>query len=133
MCMIPRSGRAAVRGAGSDVGVLGVTRLTSVKAAPEEVVALALRSREAGCAGVVCAGADVAAVREAIGSGMRIVVPGVRPALADRADQVRVVTPRAAISAGADFVVVGRPIREADDPEKAATSICEEIVAARSH
>ena len=123
---------AAVRGAGSDVGILGVTCLTSVRAEPEEVVELAVRSREAGCAGVVCAGADVAAVRDAIGSGMRIVVPGVRPALEDRADQVRVVTPRAAISAGADFVVVGRPIREAADPEKAATSICEEIEASRS-
>ena len=121
---------AAVRGAGPDISVLGVTRLTSLEASLEEVTELARLAREAGCGGVVCSGAEARAVRQAVGPELRVVCPGVRPAGADAADQVRVVTPAGAIRAGADYVVVGRPIRDAADPVAAAQAIAAEIASA---
>jgi orotidine-5'-phosphate decarboxylase len=118
---------AAVESAGEEICILGVTRLTSLAAAPEEVAELALRAREAGCGGVVCSGAEVAAVRAAVGKRLRLVCPGVRPAGSAPGDQTRVITPREAIRAGADYLVVGRPIRDAADPARAARAIAEEI------
>lgn len=118
---------AAVRAAGPDVLVLGVTRLTSLEASVDEVCELARVAREAGCGGVVCSGAEAAAVRQAVGPGLRIVCPGVRPAGGDRGDQARVVTPESAIQAGADYLVCGRPIRDAADPVAAANAIADEI------
>lgn len=121
---------AAVRGAGEAVRVLAVTRLTSEAASPEEVSELALAAREAGCAGVVCAGTEAATVRKQVGPEFLIVCPGVRPAGAELGDQVRVVTPRDAMRAGADYIVVGRPIRDAEDPVQTARAISEEIARA---
>lgn len=121
---------AAVRGAGPDVRVLGVTRLTSLQASADEVCELARLAREAGCGGIVCSGAEAAAVRKAIGPQLAIVCPGVRPAGGDAGDQARVVTPAAAIAAGADYVVCGRPIRDAADPVAAADAIADEIARA---
>ncbi|HTO55445.1 MAG TPA: orotidine-5'-phosphate decarboxylase [Myxococcota bacterium] len=118
---------AAVRGAGPDFCVLGVTRLTSLSASLEEVTELARLAREAGCGGVVCSGNEARAVRSAVGPELRVICPGVRPAGADVADQVRVVTPAGAIAAGADYLVVGRPIRDAKDPLAAAAAIADEI------
>ena len=118
---------AAVRGAGPDVRVLGVTRLTSLEASVDEVCELARLAREAGCGGIVCSGAEAAAVRKAVGPTLSIVCPGVRPAGSDAGDQARVVTPTAAIAAGADYVVCGRPIRDAADPVAAANAIADEI------
>jgi orotidine-5'-phosphate decarboxylase len=112
--------------------VLGVTRLTSLPASLERVAEAAREAREAGCGGVVCAGPEIAAVREAVGPSLAIVVPGVRPAGADAGDQVRVVTPAEAIRSGADYLVVGRPIREADDPVAAAQAIADEAAEARA-
>jgi orotidine-5'-phosphate decarboxylase len=123
---------AAVRGAGPDICVLGVTRLTSLEASLDEVTELARLAREAGCGGVVCSGAEARAVRQAVGSELRVVCPGVRPAGADVADQVRVVTPEGAIRAGADYIVVGRPIRDAKDPIAAAAAIATEVTRALS-
>lgn len=123
-------------------GVLGVTVLTSV---PEDaldplgyrpgtpVLDLVLRrakiARDAGCAGVVCSGKEVAAVRELVGPGMFLLTPGVRPAwsLLEGDDQARVHTPAEAIRAGSDCVVVGRPIRSAADPREAAGKVLAEI------
>jgi orotidine-5'-phosphate decarboxylase len=122
---------AAVRGAGPGFRVLGVTRLTSLSASIDEVTELARLAREAGCGGVVCSGAEARAVRQAVGPELRVVCPGVRPAGADVADQVRVMTPAAAIAAGADYLVVGRPIRDAADPLAAAAAIADEIDSAR--
>jgi orotidine-5'-phosphate decarboxylase len=121
---------AAVRAAGPNVLVLGVTRLTSLHASVDEICELARLAREAGCAGVVCSGAEAAAVRQAVGPGLRIVCPGVRPSGSDPGDQARVVTPEAAIAAGADYVVCGRPIRDAADPVAAARAIADEIARA---
>jgi orotidine-5'-phosphate decarboxylase len=124
--------RAAVRGAGDDVCVLGVTRLTSLPASPGEVVEAARLALEAGCGGVVCSPLEAAAVREAVGPKLQIVCPGVRPAGTDTADQVRVMTPGDAVRAGADYLVIGRPIRAADDPLEAVRAIQEEIAQARA-
>jgi orotidine-5'-phosphate decarboxylase len=123
---------AAVRGAGPGFCVLGVTRLTSLSASIEEVTELARLARESGCGGVVCSGNEARAVRSAVGPELRVICPGVRPAGADVADQVRVVTPAGAIAAGADYLVVGRPIRDAADPLAAAAAIADEIHAALS-
>jgi orotidine-5'-phosphate decarboxylase len=121
---------AAVRAAGPEILVLGVTRLTSLHASVDEVCELARVAREAGCGGVVCSGAEAAAVRQAVGPSLRIVCPGVRPAGSDVGDQARVVTPAAAIAAGADYLVCGRPIRDAADPVAAARAVAEEIAGA---
>ncbi len=121
---------AAVRGAGPDVLVLGVTKLTSLHASIDEICDLAGQARDAGCGGIVCSGAEAAAVRRAVGPALRIVCPGVRPIGGDAGDQARVVTATAAIEAGADYVVCGRPIRDAADPVAAANAIADEIARA---
>jgi orotidine-5'-phosphate decarboxylase len=126
--------RAAVRGAGPRVRVLGVTVLTSLDeaalasvglAGPAEaaVVRLARLAVAAGAGGLVCSPHEVAAVRAAVGPGPLLVVPGVRPPGAARGDQARVATPAEAVRAGADVVVVGRPLREGPDPGAAARAI----------
>jgi orotidine-5'-phosphate decarboxylase len=113
--------------------VVGVTMLTSLDAedlaatgvqgsAHDQVVRLAELSREAGLDGIVCSGAEVAAAKAAWPKGF-FVVPGVRPADAHAADQKRVVTPRAALDAGASVLIVGRPITQAEDPDAAARAI----------
>ena len=118
---------AAARGAGTELRILAVTRLTSGLATPEEVVELARAAEDAGCGGVVCAGSEAAAVRKAVSPEFKIVCPGIRPMGAAPDDQARVVSPRSAIRAGADYIVVGRPIRDAADPAEAARAIVEEI------
>ena len=120
---------AAVRGAGPDVRVLGVTRLTSDAARPEEVLELARLSIWAGCGGVVCGGSEAAAVREALGPEPLVVCPGVRPPGADRHDQMRVVAPSVALKVGASHVVIGRAVREAADPEAVARDLLRDVTA----
>jgi orotidine-5'-phosphate decarboxylase len=130
--------RAAVRGAGAGVRILAVTVLTSLDDAalaavgilgPAEaaVVRLARLAVGAGAGGLVCSPREVAAVRAADGPGPLLVVPGVRPAGADRGDQARVATPAEAVRDGADVVVVGRPLREGPDPAAAARAIAETL------
>jgi len=121
----------AVRASDPSTLVLAITRLTSLSASVDEVCELARVAREAGCGGVVCSGAEAAAVRSAVGPSLVIVCPGVRPAGGDPGDQARVVTPEAAIAAGADYVVCGRPIRDAADPVAAAHAIADELARAR--
>jgi orotidine-5'-phosphate decarboxylase len=126
--------RAAVRGAGPAVRVLAVTVLTSLDAAaldsvglagpPEAaVVRLARVAVGAGAGGIVCSPHEVGAVRAAVGPGPLLVVPGVRPPGAARGDQARVATPAEAVRAGADVIVVGRPLRDAPDPARAAAEL----------
>lgn len=122
---------AAVEAAGPDVCVLAVTRLTSLAASLDEVTDAARCAREARCGGVVCSGHEAAAVREAVGPELVIVCPGVRPAGADADDQRRVSTPDAAMRAGADYLVIGRPIRDAADPVAAADALVAEALRAR--
>jgi orotidine-5'-phosphate decarboxylase len=128
--------RAAVRGAGPGVRILAVTVLTSLDAAAlaavglagspaEAVVRLASLAVRAGVAGLVCSPLEVAAVRAAVGPAPLLVVPGVRPAGAAKGDQARVATPAEAVRAGADVLVVGRPLRDAPDPAAAARAIAE--------
>ncbi|HSN13989.1 MAG TPA: orotidine-5'-phosphate decarboxylase [Anaeromyxobacteraceae bacterium] len=134
----PEMIRAAVRGAGGKVRVLAVTVLTSLDGAaleqiglagpPESaVVRLAKLAVEAGAGGLVCSPHEVAAVRAAVGPGPLLVVPGVRPAGAAIGDQARVATPEAAVRAGADVIVLGRPLRDAADPAAAAKAIVASI------
>ncbi len=86
-------------------------------------------AKEAGCHGVVCSGQEVAAVKKTFGRKLLIVAPGIRPAWGKIAhdDQARIVTPARAVRDGADYIVVGRPIRDAADPPEAAKRIAEEI------
>ena len=135
-------GREAAAKAGvSPPKLVAVTVLTSLDAAavhavgltgtPREVaVRLAVLAREAGLDGVVCSPDEIAVIREACGLDFFLVVPGVRPAGEARGDQKRVATPGEAIRAGADLLVVGRPITGAPDPAAAARAIVAEMAAA---
>ena len=88
---------------------------------------LAVLARDAGADGVVASPQEVALVREACGKDFLVVTPGIRPAGASRGDQSRTATPAAAVAAGADYIVVGRPILEAADPAVAAEAIVREL------
>jgi orotidine-5'-phosphate decarboxylase len=118
--------------------ILGVTVLTSLReddlravgiARPleEEVVQLALLAQQAGLDGVVASPLEIKPLREACGADMLIVTPGVRPHDGPQHDQARVMTPNEAVEAGADYVVIGRPIRDAADPLKATQEILQGI------
>jgi len=136
---------AAVEGAGGRTGVLAVTLLTSVSG--QDLKAAGLRhdlaeapldlvldrvgkARDAGCAGIVCSSLEAGAVKQNFGADLLVVTPGIRPAAAATHDQKRVNTPGKAIAAGADLLVIGRPIRDAPDPVAAARSIADEIAGA---
>lgn len=130
----------AVSSAG-DLKVLGVTVLTSLSKAglleigidpvfkePRDLVVHRARlSRLSGCAGVVCSGHEAKAVKDEFGKNFIVVTPGIRSNTDDVGDQKRVVTAYEAVKNGADYIVVGRPIRKAPDPVKAAMSIADEI------
>ena len=132
---------AAVRGRGdSSLKLLGVTVLTNLDRADLsqqgiELPPLALvqeRARlaqDAGFDGIVASGKEAAALRERLRDFL-IVTPGIRQEGTDVQDQTRVVTPRRAVEAGADYLVIGRPITRAPDPRAAAETIAEEIAAA---
>lgn len=137
----PPTMRAAVEGRGkSALKLLAVTVLTSwddadLKAAGyshsvQDLVRLrAEQAREIGIDGLVASAAEAAALRSKIGS-MLLVTPGIRPAGDAAGDQKRIVTPKAAIAAGADHLVVGRPVLAARDPQAAAETIVAEIASA---
>jgi orotidine-5'-phosphate decarboxylase len=86
-------------------------------------------AQEAGCAGIVCSGHEVRAVKEECGDDLLVVTPGIRPEWGDisKDDQRRIVTPYQAVRNGADYIVVGRPIRTATDPIEAAVMVANEI------
>lgn len=110
--------------------IVGVTVLTSDKGGAhieKRVIDLALSAKNAGLDGIVCSVEEAAAVRKTCGQDFIIVTPGIRPQGAQAGDQKRVATPAAAIAAGSDFLVVGRPIVEAKDPPAAAKDILKEI------
>jgi orotidine-5'-phosphate decarboxylase len=96
---------------------------------PDSVRRLALLAKEAGADGVVASPHEVALIRAWCGSDFIIVTPGIRPAGAAAGDQARAATPAAALRAGADYLVVGRPITEASDPAAAAEAIVDEMAA----
>lgn len=103
----------------AEVGVVGAPR--------EAVLRLARLAHGAGMDGVVCSPQEVSLLREHLPSTFALVTPGVRPAGAETGDQVRVATPAAAIGAGADYLVIGRPITRAADPLAALSAIEQEI------
>jgi len=121
--------------------ILAVTVLTSYDDAdlaaagydftvPELVAERAAQARDIGVDGVVCSAAEASALRPILGRAMVLVTPGIRPVGAEPGDQKRIVTPSAAIAAGADYLVVGRPVIAAPDPRAAAEAIVAEIAAA---
>lgn len=122
--------------------LLAVTILTSLDdrdlfelglpSASEAVPALAALAHDAGCDGIVCAPNDLAAVREILPKPFIVVTPGVRPVGSDPNDQARALTPAQAIAGGADWLVVGRPVTQSDDPRAAAQQIVREARAASS-
>lgn len=130
----PHVVRAAKQGAGSEMKILAVTVLTSLDRADLDTALIrpgdlhdltverAARAFEAGADGVICSPREAAAIRALPGSRL-IVTPGVRPAGAALGDQKRVETPAAAIEAGADHIVLGRPVWQSPDPRAAAQAI----------
>ena len=133
--------RAAAEAAGTiehRAKIIAVTVLTSLEdrdlpgigvsgTALEQAVRLAVLARESGLDGVVCSPHEIAAVRAACGPEFLIVTPGVRPAGGELGDQKRVMTPKQAVDAGADILVIGRPITGARDPVKAARQIAADL------
>ena len=126
---------------GSPLRLLAVTVLTSYDDADlaaagydftvsELVGERAAQARDVGIDGLVCSGEEAANLRTIASAGMVLVTPGIRPAGAEKGDQKRIMTPARAIAAGADHLVVGRPILEAPDPKAAAEAIVAEIAAA---
>jgi len=135
----PQTMKAAVEGkAGSKLRILAVTVLTSYDDADlaaagydmtvgELAAARAAQARDMGVDGLVCSAEEAANLRSIVGPGMVLVTPGIRPAGSASGDQKRIMTPGRAIAAGADYLVVGRPIVEAGNPQAAADAIVAEI------
>ena len=138
----PQTMKAAVEGrAGSNLKILAVTVLTSYDdgdlyaagyrlGVSDLVEARARQAQVLGVDGLVCSPEEAASLRKVVGRQMSLVTPGVRPAGSAGGDQKRIMTPARAITAGADYLVVGRPILEAADPEAAAEAIVAEIAPA---
>jgi orotidine-5'-phosphate decarboxylase len=140
----PQTMKAAVAGKrGSSLKILAVTVLTSYddsdlaaagygmkvgKLAAER----AKQARELGIDGLVCSAEEAASLRKIAGVNMVLVTPGIRPAGVETGDQKRIMTPGKAIAAGADYLVIGRPVLEAVDPKAAAEAIVQEIAAAEA-
>lgn len=138
----PQTMAAAAAGrAGSSLKILGVTVMTSydnadlaaagyISGVKEMVERRALQARDAGIDGLILSAAEVASLRKLVGSDLLLVTPGIRPAGSNADDQKRIVTPGDAIRAGADHLVVGRPVTAAADPRAAAAAIIDEIAQA---
>lgn len=118
--------------------LIGVTVLTSMErsdlagvgidAEPmEQVMRLASLTKDCGLDGVVCSSHEVTQLKQMLGQEFKLVTPGIRPASADLGDQRRVMTPAEALSAGSDYLVIGRPITKADNPLEALEAIVESI------
>jgi len=137
----PQTMQAAVAAREGGLRILAVTVLTSFNDADLAaagyaatvgalVARRAAQAREIGVDGLVCSPEEAADVRGVVGAALTLVTPGIRPAGADAGDQKRIATPGAAIVAGADYLVVGRPILTAPDPKAAADAIVAEIAGA---
>jgi orotidine-5'-phosphate decarboxylase len=133
-----RAAKEAAASVNPNVKLIAVTVLTSLedsdldavgqkKPARDQVLRLAELTKKSGLDGVVCSAHEIEPIRKAIGPDFMLVVPGIRPAGADLADQKRVMTPSDALKKGADILVIGRPIVAAKDPAVAAKIIADEI------
>lgn len=135
--------RAAVQEGADQAGypppkLIAITLLTSLSARdlafdlkiplelPEYALQMALLAQETGLDGAVCSPQEVEQLRQTCGDDFLLVCPGVRPSWAPAGDQVRSLTPRQALAAGADYLVIGRPITAASNPESAWKRICDE-------
>lgn len=135
----PQTMKAAVEGKqGSKLRILAVTVLTSYDDADlaaagyemnvkELAAARAAQARDTGVDGLVCSPEEAASLRDIAGPGMVLVTPGIRPVGSATGDQKRIMTPARAIEAGADYLVVGRPVLEAREPKAVADAIVAEI------
>lgn len=103
-----------------------VTVLTSQAADPEEVIKRAKFAKSCGVDGVISSPLEISVIKKECGKDFEVVTPGIRPAKTDD-DQKRVASPESAVKDGADFIVIGRPVIEAQDPAKAAKNIYESI------
>ena len=140
----PQTMKAAVDArAGSGLKILAVTVLTSYDDSDlhaagyrlnvsDLVEARARQAQEIGVDGLVCSPEEAANVRRIVGERMNLITPGGRPAGSATGDQKRIMTPARAIAAGADYLVVGRPVMEASDPKAAANAIVAEIIQAKA-
>lgn len=140
----PQTMKAAAQGArGSKLKIVAVTVLTSYDdndlaeagyalSVGPLVAKRAAQARSIGIDGLVCSPEEAANLRGIVGSDMALVTPGIRPAGSAAGDQKRIMTPARAIAAGADYLVVGRPIVEAADPKAAAQAIVDEIAQAKA-
>jgi orotidine-5'-phosphate decarboxylase len=140
----PQTMKAAkLAAAGSSLRLLGVTVLTSYDdhdladagyayGVADLVARRAAQAREADIDGLILSAAEASAIRASLGRRMILVTPGIRPAGAEASEQKRTMTPAAAIAAGADYLVVGRPVMEARNPREAAEVIVAEIAAVQS-
>jgi orotidine-5'-phosphate decarboxylase len=133
-----RAAHQAALGAAEPPMILAVTVLTSLDEAAlrsigvdttpaEQVLRLGRLAVEAGADGLVCSPLEVAMLRQALGPAVKLVVPGIRPDGAEAGDQARTMTPARAVAAGADWIVVGRPITGAAEPGAAASAIAASI------
>jgi orotidine-5'-phosphate decarboxylase len=141
----PQTLAAAAAGTkGSSLGILGVSILTSMgeddaarsgygMGIADLVRRRARQAQENHAAGLVCSPLEIASVRQTVGQALKIVTPGVRPTGSAAGDQKRVMTPADAIQAGADHLVVGRPITQADDPAQVMRDITVEITGRSQH
>ncbi|MBZ8181489.1 orotidine-5'-phosphate decarboxylase [Oscillatoria salina] len=130
---------AAVENANQRPKLLAVTLLTSINSRelafdlkiplelPEYALQMALLAKESGLDGAICSPQEAAQLRQVCGEDFLLVCPGVRPSWADAGDQRRVMTPEKAIAAGADYLVIGRPITAADNPKLAWERICQDL------
>ena len=135
---------AAAKARGGDLKLLGVTVLTSlspdemstvwareIRSVREEVGRLAVLACDTGMNGVVASALEASWIRRHLGEDFLIVTPGIRPAGSDAGDQNRIATPADAVAAGADYLVIGRPITQATDPAAALAAVLREIDQAR--
>ena len=121
--------------------IIAVTLLTSINARalafdlkvplelPDYVLQMALLAKDSGLAGMVCSPQEVNQLRQSVGDDFVYVCPGVRPTWSEQGDQQRSLTPAKALQAGADYLVIGRPITGAADPAAAFEKVCEELIA----
>lgn len=139
--MMEASREALDRVNGANTLLIAVTVLTSMEQGDlaeigldidplEQVVRLAKLTHSSGLDGVVCSAQEVAAIRAAVAGDFALVTPGIRPAASEQGDQRRIMTPAQAIGAGSDYLVIGRPITQAQEPSSVAAKIREEVLTA---
>jgi len=139
--MMEASREALDRVNGANTLLIAVTVLTSMEQGDlaeigldidplEQVVRLAKLTHSSGLDGVVCSAQEVAAIRAAVAGDFALVTPGIRPAASEQGDQRRIMTPAQAIGAGSNYLVIGRPITQAQEPSSVAAKIREEVLTA---